>query len=121
MKQTNFHPDQEVILQAPVPVQLSKVELSSLHWEKEGLHVTAKSDGDLLLVLPLQYSSCLQIHRNKQSGGESIELVRTDIMLTGIRFSKEVDATISLHFGPFNNVLCRTKDFLDFRKMMNPS
>lgn len=121
MKQDDFHPDKEVILQAAVPVQLSKVISSSLQWGKAGLHVIAKSDGDSLLVLPLQYSSCLQIHRNKQSGGEGVELVRTDIMLTGIRFSKEIDATVALHFGPFDSVLCRTTDFLEFRRMMNPS
>lgn len=119
MREAQFDPEQHVILQAPIPVTLSDVSQSSVYWEKTGLRVRAKSSGRSLLVLPLQFSHCLEVElKNKTAVAEEPSLIRSDIVLTGVQFSKELDATIRLRFGPFDNVLCRTRDFFEFRQMM---
>src|SRR5262249_4862306 len=46
MKTADFHPEQDVILQAPIEAKLSNVVSSSLRWEKSGLHVIANSNGN---------------------------------------------------------------------------
>ena len=117
MREVRFNPEQHVILQAPIPVTLSDVLESSVHWQKTELRVRAKSSGRSLLVLPLQFSRCLEVKlENKTAVAEEPSLIRSDIALTGVQFSKELDATIRLRFGPFDNVLCRARDFFEFRQ-----
>jgi hypothetical protein len=74
MREAQFDPEQDVILQTPVPVTLSNILESSVHWEKAGLRVRAKSRGRSMLVLPLQYSHCLEIKtENQESDAEEPE------------------------------------------------
>jgi hypothetical protein len=67
-----------------------------------GLHLTASSEGTSLLALPMQFSHCLQ------ASGQA-ELVRANLVMTGVIFSKEIDADITSAYGIFSPK-CRRQD-----------
>jgi hypothetical protein len=77
--------------------------------------VRAHSTATSLLVLPFEFSKCLSLHRQKL--GASVRLVRTDLLLTGVLFEGDLDATLSYFTGPFSNSRCRLEDLADMRSL----
>jgi hypothetical protein len=75
-----------------------------------GLHVSGKSDGTSLVVLPQQFSNCLQPSDPK------VRLVRANLMLTGMIFSGEVDTDILFQYGMFSPG-CRRADLVDVKRL----
>ena len=70
------------------------------------LRVMARSDGRSILLLPLEYSRCLQI--TARSG--SPQLFRADVLLTGVVFTDKLDTDIALQIGAFIDPTCRLQD-----------
>jgi hypothetical protein len=81
----------------------------SIRIVRGGWRVRAKSDGHSLLVVPFAFSNCLKVVRSENAS--TPELLRADLLLTGIIFDGALDATIKYHQGPFENASCRLKDF----------
>src|SRR5262249_61037980 len=54
-----------------------------------GLHISGRSDGKSLVVLPQQFSNCLRAH------GAGVRLVRANLIMTGIIFSGASDTELS--------------------------
>jgi hypothetical protein len=75
-----------------------------------GLHVSGRSDGTSLAVLPLQYSNCLRAHDNRA------RLVRANFIMTGVIFSGAIDSDISFDYGIFSPG-CRRGDFADMKQL----
>jgi hypothetical protein len=75
-----------------------------------GLHVSGKSDGTSLAVLPLQFSHCLRASDSR------VRLVRTDLLMTGIRFSGDLDTDIVFDYGIFSPG-CRRLDLVDIKQL----
>src|SRR5262249_25911792 len=61
-----------------------------------GLHVSGSSDGTSLVVLPQQFSNCLRARDSR------IRLVRVDLLMTGVIFSRNVDTDILFDYGIFS-------------------
>jgi len=40
--------------------------------------------------------------------------------MTGVLFKGKLDGTIVQEFGPFNNVFGRLRDYMEFKKLLNP-
>lgn len=78
------------------------------------LHISAESDGNSVLVLPLEYSRCVAMEVTEGSGS----MFRANLLQVGIVFSKKIDAYLSLDAGAFLNPACRVKDFLDARALL---
>ena len=118
MQASNFDPRRDVVLLEPVAGNLVRATKPSLHHDKRGLHVRAKSSAESLLVLPLQFSECLEItsYLADDTGGLP-KLVRANVGLTGVWFSGRIDARIRLRTGPLSNVFCRINDYLQGRQM----
>lgn len=113
-----FQPEQSVVLTSPLEGELHKANEASFIWEKDGITVRGQSDGQSLLVLPLQYSTCLEIEQ--QSGAaanQPARLVRADLVLTGVLFTNRLDAKIRYNFGPFSQPLCRVQDYFEAKGM----
>jgi len=83
-----------------------------LSYDAGDLHVVAESDGESLLVLPLEYSTCLRVRPRR---GQVPSVYRVDAVLTGIRFSGRLDADLEFRFGPGPWATCRLRDLADFR------
>ena len=75
-----------------------------------GFHMTGRSDGTTLILLPLQFSHCLQT----QNLG--ISIVRANLMWAGVVFSKAIDTEISFQYGVFSPA-CRRADLADVKRL----
>jgi hypothetical protein len=106
---------------APVSVAgpLTPARSPTLSIEGRDLHVTAESDGRSLVIVPLEFSHCLELHEAQPSGGGEATLLRIDGLLTGLLFDRHVDAVLSFRIGPLHNPLCRWEDYRDIRAMLH--
>jgi len=75
-----------------------------------GLHVSGRSEGTSLVVLPQQFSNCLRAHDGR------VRLVRANLMMTGMIFSGSVDTDISFDYGIFTPA-CRRADLADMKRL----
>jgi hypothetical protein len=94
----------------PVP-RLTPARHVALSVRRGRLHVSAESDGDSLVVLPVQYSRCWRI-----VGDDSARLVRADLLLTGVLFTRRIDADLIHDFG-FLSSACRAADHEDLASL----
>jgi hypothetical protein len=89
-----------------VPVQSAKFSV-----ERGQINILAHSEGTSLVVLPIQFSRCLEL----QGSGE-MRLVRANLFLTGLIFERSADAKIEFKFGLFD-AKCRQADIADLKKL----
>jgi hypothetical protein len=75
-----------------------------------GLHVSGRSDGISLVVLPQQYSNCLRAHDGR------VRLLRANLIMTGIMFSGALNTDISFDYGIFSPG-CRRADLADMKQL----
>lgn len=80
-----------------------------------GVDLHASSNGESVLVLPVQFSNCWRI---KSDG--NVSLFRANLMQLGVRFSGELNAELRQVFGPFWRSSCRLKDVKEIKKLNLP-
>lgn len=98
---------------ALVPVQSSALTMAN-----EDLHIMAKSAGRSLVIVPVEFSHCVELHESRLGTGTDAALLRVDGVLTGIVFEHDLDAVLSFRIGPLHNPLCRWQDYQDLRAML---
>jgi hypothetical protein len=106
----NFDFTREAVLSTDIHDHLVAARDVKLSVIRGGLHVSGRSDGTSLAVLPLQYSNCLRVHDNRA------RLVRANFIMTGIIFSGAIDSDISFDYGIFSPG-CRRGDFADMKQL----
>jgi len=79
--------------------------------EKGGFHLQAHSKGQTLLILPIEFSHCLTA---TVISGDTPQIMRVDIALTGILFNHSVDILLDNRTGPFMHPRCKWKDYQEF-------
>jgi hypothetical protein len=104
---------------SPVIGALVPAQSSALAMANEDLHVVAKSAGRSLVVVPVEFSHCMELHELGLGTGTGAVLLRVDGVLTGIVFEHDLDAVLAFRIGPLHNPLCRWQDYQDLRAMMN--
>ena len=98
-----------------VPIQSSSLTMSG-----GDQHVVARSAGRSLLIVPLEFSHCIEVaDRHAGPGGTAPTLVRIDGLLTGIVFERDLDVVLSFRTGPLRNSTCRWQDYQDVRTMLH--
>lgn len=85
---------------------LTSARSSSMSADQGRIRLSAVSDGDSLLVLPVQYSRCPSL------ADANARLIRADFLLTGVLFNGRIDSEISYDFG-FLHSACRKADRQD--------
>lgn len=114
LARSDFEPKREMIGDVPRGGDgLVEVRESSVIFDGVSLHITATSDGRSVLLLPLEYSRCLDVRARV---GEP-RLFRANLLLTGLVFSGRLDAVLRLYTGPFVNPACRLRDLVDLLKL----
>jgi hypothetical protein len=103
---------------SPVVGALVPVQSSALAMADEDLHIMAESAGRSLVVVPVEFSHCLELHEPRPGSGTDAVLFRVDGVLTGILFEHDLDAVLSFRIGPLHNPLCRWQDYQDLRAML---
>jgi hypothetical protein len=104
---------------SPVIGALVPAQSSALAMANEDLHVVAKSAGRSLVVVPVEFSHCIELHELGLGTGTGGVLLRVDGVLTGIVFEHDLDAVLSFRIGPLRNPLCRWQDYQDLRAMLH--
>ena len=106
----NFDFSRQAVLSTELRGRLVPARDMQLSVIRGGLHVSGRSDGTSLVVLPQEFSNCLRAR------DERVRLVRADLILTGVIFSESVDTDISLDFGIFSPG-CRRADLADVKQL----
>jgi len=83
----------------------------ALYFSGGDLRITGTSPGRTLVVIPREYSHCLELIPD---GLGTASLHRVDGVLTGILFDRKVDSVVAFRTGPFHRPTCRYEDFRDF-------
>jgi hypothetical protein len=107
---SNFDFTRQAVLSTEIHDHLVPARDMKLSVIRGGLHVSGRSDGTSLVVLPLQYSNCLRTHDDRA------RLVRANLIMTGIIFSGAIDTDISFDYGIFSPA-CRGGDFADMKQL----
>jgi hypothetical protein len=97
---------------------LTPVQSSALSMAGRDLHLVAESDGRSLLVVPIEFSHCLELHDAHPGIGGEPTISRIDGLLTGIAFERRLDAVLSFRIGPLHNPACRWQDYRDLRVLL---
>jgi len=99
------------LLTGPKVAELSPASDISIIVERDGIRVLANSLGHSLVVIPFQFSNCLQVVPRDNS--RAPDLRRANLLLTGLLFEGRLDATIKYRQAPFQGTFCRLKDLED--------
>jgi hypothetical protein len=106
----SFDFSRQVILSTELRERLVPAHDMALSVIRSGWHLSGRSDGTSLVLLPQQFSHCLRAHDAR------VRLVRADLILTGVIFSGTVDTDISFDFGIFSPG-CRRGDLADVKQL----
>jgi hypothetical protein len=110
MRVENFDFTKQVVLSVPPPQTLVPARDVRLSLIQGGFHLSGRSSGTSLVVLPQQFSNCLRAR------DERVRIVRADLLMTGVIFSGEVDTDILFDYGIFTPG-CRRADLADMRRL----
>jgi hypothetical protein len=107
----DFDPATSAVTAGDLSQPLVPAKEIALYFSGGDVRVTGTSSGQTLVVIPREYSHCLELIPN---GPGTASLHRVDGVLTGVLFDRKVDAVVAFRIGPFHNPTCRYEDFRDF-------
>jgi hypothetical protein len=108
--QANFDFTRQAVLTATISGPLVPAHEMKMRLIRGGLHVSGRSAGTSLVVLPQQFSHCL-LARDPR-----VRLVRANLMMTGVIFAGDLDTDIIFDYGIFTPG-CRWLDLADMRTL----
>jgi len=105
-----FDATRQAVLSTLIAERLLPAREMRMSHTRSGLHVSGRSDGTSLVVLPQQFSNCLRAR------DERVRLVRANLMMTGLIFSGDLDTDIVFDYGIFTPA-CRRADLADMKRL----
>jgi hypothetical protein len=93
--------------------ELVSVSRSRLMAIRDGYHLSAVADGRAMVILPIQFSHCWQIEN--ATGVASPQIVRANIVQTGVLFEGNADFRLRFNFEPWR-ASCRLDDVRDLSR-----
>ena len=112
LKSPEFDPRRNVVIHRALPgtAALLPARDASLVFEGPTLSFKAASDGPSIVLLPVDYSHCLEV---ETLAGPAPILFRANVALTGILFDKQVEVRLLHRTGPISNAACLLYDRKD--------
>src|SRR5262249_342952 len=110
MRAENFDFRRQVVLPDSLSATLVPADDMRLSQIRGGFHLSGRSSGTSLVVLPLQFSNCLRAR------DERVQVIRADFLMTGVIFLGTVDTDILFDYGIFTP-RCRRADLADMRRL----
>jgi hypothetical protein len=95
--------------------ELHTARSASLTIDRGKYRVRAESQGESVLLLPIEFSRCFNVV--SRLPGEPPVLFRADLFLTGIMFERMLDAELAFRSGPFGASKCRLQDLGDVQQL----
>ncbi len=83
--------------------------------QRGGLRVHGTSEGVSLAVLPFTFSRCYTVSNDAKSSGA--RLIRVNLSMLGLLFTKTVDATLDMSSGLFHRSNCTLMDVRDYERL----
>ena len=115
LRDVKFNPKSDVISSTPLSGDFVSAKNTKLEIVDGDLHVTASATGKSIVLIPLEFSDCLEVKSISRSESP-IELFLANGLITGLAFDKELDVVIQLRFGLFSNAACRNSDLEKFQE-----
>jgi hypothetical protein len=112
-----FDPATVAVASDDIPEPLVPAEKAALYFSGKDLRIVASSSGRTLIVVPREYSHCLELYAAASSNAS---LHRIDGLLTGVLFERQLDAVLAFRIGPLHNPTCRYRDYRDFKAFYRP-
>ncbi|HYA29682.1 MAG TPA: hypothetical protein VEI95_12750, partial [Acidobacteriota bacterium] len=112
----DFDPERDIVVEDLLPKNLSPLATSQITTEEAALRISASSSGASIMLLPLEYSHCLEVKPISHAESPPT-LFRADLVLTGVLFDRKLDAVVSYFTGPFHNAACRLEDAGDMERL----
>jgi len=106
----------DVLLHEPLGGRLVPAERSRVTLDRQGMRVRARSPGKSLLLLPLQFSHCLEL-RYLRGDSQTVRLVRANVMQAALVFSGEIEVEICFRYGVFANPYGRLADYAEAKRL----
>jgi hypothetical protein len=110
--------NKQAVAQEQVPGPLTPVRSVALSMAGKDLRVVADGDGRSLIVVPVEFSHCLELIATPPGQGGGATVLRIDGLLTGIVFAHHIDAVLSFRIGPLHNPTCRWADYRDLKVLL---
>lgn len=104
-----------VVSSSEILPNLVPASRSGLWVERGGYRIDAESAGTSLLVLPLEYSHCLQAQLTS-TGQDLPRLVRANLTMAALLFSGHVRGTLQLRYGALSSD-CRMDDWSEANEL----
>jgi hypothetical protein len=102
----------------PQTAQLTPAVSSKLSLQGKDLRLVAESEGRSLIVVPVEFSHCVEIRQVGPDSSSAPALQRIDGLLTGVVFERHIDAVLSFRIGLLHNPTCRWADYREFKAML---
>jgi hypothetical protein len=106
----NFDFSRQAVIESEIGAPLVPARDMRMLRIRGGVHVSGKSNGTSLVILPQQFTHCLRARDQR------VRLVRADLMMTGVIFSGDLDTDILFDYGIFSP-RCRRADLADVRRL----
>jgi hypothetical protein len=118
MESSSFDPSHVVVMsdEAPPYGSFVRPEDSEVRRTNRGIRVHARSQGMSLLVLPFEFSDCIDVQR-LTNDSKLIWIGQGDLFLTALIFERSLDVDMEFRFGPFTNSNCRLSDIAGLRHL----
>jgi hypothetical protein len=110
LRQPDFDFTRQVVVSGPLTQRLVPARAMRLSAIRGGLHVSGKSVGTSLVILPQQFSHCLRARDSR------VRFVRANLMMAGLIFSGDIDTDILFDYGMFSPA-CRHADLVDLTQL----
>ena len=88
-------------------------EMAVLTAERDGFRFRGKSNGRSLVLLPVQYSHCLEVVEHGAGSDPGVRIRRGNLVLTLLEFSGAADIRVHFNMGLGSQADCRKADGRD--------
>jgi len=112
MRDPDFDGRKRAIVTEPLAGDFVPARDARMIVRKGGFDLQASSEGDSLLVLPVQFSHCWTI-----SGKGEASLFRANLMQLGVRFQGDLDLQVRQLYGPYWHSACRLENAEDLERL----
>ncbi|MCH9051419.1 MAG: hypothetical protein IIA72_10095 [Proteobacteria bacterium] len=106
----------EAVVHVALPGDLVPATSSGMWVHRGYLEVRARSPGRSIVVLPVEFSRCLDFEWRSPRTGDA-RVFRANLNQTGVLFSGVLEGTITFRYGPFHNRNCRLEDARDAERL----
>ena len=106
----------DVIADQVLPKDLVPALSNKMEIYPDLIRINARSEGESVIVLPLEYSNCLEYELKSNAEGP-YKIFRANLTQVGIIFTQSIEGSIRFRYGLLSNNHCRLDDMEDMKRL----